>query len=111
MAQDLTRFIRGHVIAVERRAAAYGKLLGVLKAFLAASRPFARTEDAVAARQLAHGIVARMLANPPAGPKEMLRLCRLCWPLDWRGVTGAVTKRLAIELKAWLPKLNRSRTS
>lgn len=111
LAQDLTRFIRGHVIAVDRRAVAYGKLVGVLKAFLAASRPFARTEDAVAARQLAHDIVARMLANPPAGPKEMLRICRLCWPLDWRGVTGAVTRWLAIELKAWLPKLNRSRTN
>ncbi|UVK53716.1 glycosyltransferase [Mesorhizobium sp. AR02] len=103
-AQDLTQFIRGHVIAVDRRAAAYGKLLGVLNAFLAASRPCRRTEDAVAARQLAHGIVARMLASPPPGLTEMLRVCYLCWPLDWRTVTGAVTKRLAIGLKAWLPK-------
>ncbi|WP_172374116.1 glycosyltransferase [Mesorhizobium sp. NZP2234] len=103
-AQDLTRFIRGQVIAVDRRAAAYSKLLGVLKAFLAASRPFRRTEDAVAARQLTHGIIARMLANPPPGLTGKLRVCHLCWPLDWRAATGAATKRLAIRLKAWLPK-------
>lgn len=103
-AQDLTGFIRGQVIAVDRRAAAYGKLLGVLKAFLAASRPFQRTEDAVAAKQLVHGIVARMLASPPPGLTEMLRVCYLCWPLDRRTVTGAVAKRLAIGLKARVPK-------
>ncbi|TPN01521.1 glycosyltransferase [Mesorhizobium sp. B2-1-3A] len=106
-AQDLTQFIRGQVIAVDRRAAAYGKLLGVLKAFLAASRPFRRPEDAVAARQLTHGIVARMLANPPPGLTGRLRVCYLCWPLDWRAATGAVTERLAIRLKAWLPKTGR----
>jgi len=103
-AQDITLFIRGHVIAVDRRAAAYGKLLGVLRAFLAMSRPFRRTEDAVAARRLAQDMVARMLASPPPGLTEMLRVCYLCWPHDRRTVTRAVTKRLAIGLKAWSPK-------
>lgn len=106
-AQDLTNFIRGHVIATERRAAAYGKLLGVLKTFLAASRPFNRAADADAATRLAHDIVERMLANPPPGLIATLRLCHLCWPLGWRTVTGAMTKRLRVRLNRWLPKTGR----
>ncbi|WP_143748787.1 glycosyltransferase family 2 protein [Mesorhizobium sophorae] len=101
-ARDMTEFIRGHEIAVERRAAAYCKLLAVLRVFLAAARPFERAEDADAARQLAHGLVARMLASPPLRIHEMLRVCSLCWPLDRRAATRAAMKRLAAGLKARL---------
>lgn len=101
-AYELTGFIRGDTIPVERRAAAYGKLLGVLRVFLAASRPFTRVDDAEAARQLAHGLVARVLASPPLRIKEMLRVCYLCWPLDRRAATGAAVSRLALGLRSRL---------
>ncbi|RAZ82628.1 hypothetical protein DPM33_34485 [Mesorhizobium hawassense] len=69
-ARDLTDFIRGTDISVERRAEAYRKLLEVLRAFLARSGPFERADDAAAARKLEGQIMARMLARPPLRLEE-----------------------------------------
>jgi glycosyltransferase involved in cell wall biosynthesis len=92
-AEELSTFLRGGNIAMERRAAAYRVILTVLRAFRAAPRPFARPGDAEAARRLAHGIVARMLAHPPGGLREKLMLLRQCWPIDRRAVVAALTAR------------------
>jgi glycosyltransferase involved in cell wall biosynthesis len=108
-AQDLTEFIRGNEIsAIERRAAAYDKLLTVLHLFIAASRPFAHPEDAEASQRLTQGIVARILANPPAGPLQMLSVCHLCWRVDRRATASATMARLASELK-WIWHRTRKR--
>ena len=95
-AQDMSRFLRGHEIATERRVTAYRKLLGVLRAFLAASQPFARAEDADDAQRLAHSTVARMLASPPVRLREVLEVCALSWPLDRRAATSTAIRRLAV---------------
>jgi glycosyltransferase involved in cell wall biosynthesis len=100
-ARDLTEFIRGHrIVADERRAAAYRKLLSMLQSFLAARQPFSRADDAAAARDLAHRIVARVLADPPASLREMATICYLCASLDRRAAIGAAMRRVAHELKA-----------
>ncbi len=98
-ALDLTHFIRGLEIAAERRAPAYRKLLTVLRTFLARSQPFARDEDAEAAQKLAHGIVARTLANRPARLSETLSICWLCWLLDRRAAAQAAMMQMASMLK------------
>ncbi|MGC2774165.1 MAG: glycosyltransferase, partial [Bradyrhizobium sp.] len=95
-ASDLSQFVRGADIAVsERRAPAYHVILTALRAFLAAPQPFARAEDAAIARQMARTIVARVLAAPPADLREMLMICRLCWPIDRRAAIDAMMRRLA----------------
>jgi glycosyltransferase involved in cell wall biosynthesis len=103
-ALDLTQFVSGQDIAViERRAAAYCAILILLRAFLVAPQPFARAEDAETTRQLTHTIVARVLTNPPADLREMLMICRFCWPIDRRAAINAMMTRLAKEFKAgWL---------
>jgi glycosyltransferase involved in cell wall biosynthesis len=101
VASDLTQFLRGYDIAViDRRAAAYGTILTSLRVFLAAPRPLAQPGDTESARKLAHTIVARVLANPPADLREMLMICGLCWPLDRRAAIRAMVGRLTDELKA-----------
>lgn len=95
-ARDLTGFIRGTDIAIERRAEAYRKLLGVLGAFLAASRPFKRADDAAAARKLERRIAARMLASPPLRFTDTLMLCLRCWRLHPLAATRAAARRVAL---------------
>ena len=99
-AADLNSFVRGEPIAVvERRAPAYRTILTVLRAFLAAPQPLARPEDAEDARRLAHTIVTRVLADPPADFRERLAICRLCWPIDRRATIKATTARVAERIK------------
>jgi glycosyltransferase involved in cell wall biosynthesis len=117
-AADLTQFLKGNDIAPERRAAAYRRLLSMLRTYLDAARPFARAEDASAARKLAQTIVGRVLAHPPPRLGEMLAVCRLCWPLDRRAAVTAALRRLGTAFKfrgqataRWLvrPLANRGR--
>ncbi|WP_217575893.1 glycosyltransferase [Mesorhizobium sp. GbtcB19] len=95
-ARDLTGFIRGTDIAIERRAVAYRKLLDVLGVFLAASGPFKRPDDAAAARRLKRHITARMLASPPQRLKDALALCLRCLPVHPLEATRAAARRLAL---------------
>ena len=104
-ARDLTGFIRGADIAIERRGETYRKLLGVLDAFLARSRPFKRGDDAAAARQLERRITARMLASPPLRLKDTLALCVRCWPLHPLAATATALRRMALGLASRLGRL------
>jgi hypothetical protein len=97
----LSHFVRGATIAAAgRRAPVYRTVLTALRAFLAAPQPLARPEDADIARGQAQAIVARILANPPAGPMEMLAIRRLCWSIDRRATFNATTTQAAEAIKA-----------
>jgi glycosyltransferase involved in cell wall biosynthesis len=100
-AADLSRFVRGEdIVAVERRALVYRSILTLLRAFLAVPQPLAHPDDANGARRLAHTIVARILANPPAGFRDQLAICHLCWPIDRRATIRATTSRVADRIKS-----------
>jgi glycosyltransferase involved in cell wall biosynthesis len=100
LALDVTNFLRGlEIAAPERRAAAYRKMTTVLRAFIAAPDRTARREDAEAARRFARALVARMMASPPAGLREMLATCCACWPIDRSAATAVALARLREELR------------
>lgn len=99
-ADDITAFVRGDEIAAERRAPAYRKLLTVLRAFLAVPQPLARAEDAASARQLARGVISRILACPPPDPRDRAMIAGLCWPLDRRAVINTKMASFAGRFKA-----------
>lgn len=82
VARDLSQFLRGQELPVDKRTSAYRTLLTVLRAFLAAPRPLARAEDGVAAQRMTEAIISRMLASPPAGWRDTIAFCRLCWPIE-----------------------------
>jgi glycosyltransferase involved in cell wall biosynthesis len=115
VARNVTHFLRGFDVAPESRAAAYRPILTVLPAFLATRQPLAGARDAEDARRLGHDIVTRILAKPPDDLREMLAICRLCWPIDRRAAIDAAKARLTDELKIkWQSaktRLIRSRTS
>lgn len=94
-ASDLTLFLKGGDVVPARRAAAYRKILTMLRTYLSAVRPFARADDADAARKLAHVIIARVLAAPPVGLRDRLNISGLCWRLDRPAATAAVLNGLA----------------
>ena len=95
LAFDLHQFVSGFAIAhIEGRHAAYCTILQLLPPFLAAAKPFAREEDAAAARRLAHTMVARILSDDRQDTRVLLALCRLTWPLDWRATSAALSHRL-----------------
>ncbi len=101
LAEDINEFLRGEDIAApQRRMEAYRRILTALRAFLSVPQPFARPDDAAVVRRLARGIVARVLASPPATSAEMLVVWRLTWPLDRRASLGSAAARLGIELEA-----------
>jgi glycosyltransferase involved in cell wall biosynthesis len=97
-ARNMSHFVRGFdITAPESRAAAYRAILTVLRAFLA--QPLAGVEDVKVARRLGHDVVRRILANPPHDLRQMLAICRLCWPIDRLAAYNAGKARLASELK------------
>lgn len=81
LARDLSQFLQGRELPVDKRMPAYRSLLTVLRAFLAAPRPLARVADRAAVRQMTETIISRMLASPPAGWRDTIAFCRLCWPI------------------------------
>jgi glycosyltransferase involved in cell wall biosynthesis len=95
LARDISDFLRGGTIAApDRRAAAYRKLLNVLRAFLAAPQPLPRDGDAATARSLRRTLVARMLADPPRDWRERLAVLRLCLAVDAAAAGQAMAARL-----------------
>ena len=100
LARDISQFLRGDTIAApERRAAAYRKMLTVLRAFLAAPQPFARAGDAEAARALRRTVVTRVLAQPPDDRRQRLAMFRLCLPVDGPAASNAMWAHLSNGLK------------
>lgn len=95
LARDIANFLDGADIAKQRRAAAYTKMLTVLKAFLKAEQPYARAGDAEDRRRLRKSIIARVLANPPGGVVGKLALYAQCLPLAPGRTVEAAVKRLA----------------
>jgi glycosyltransferase involved in cell wall biosynthesis len=110
-ARNISQFVRGFdITAPESRAVAYRSILTVLRAFLA--QPLAAVEDVKVARRMGHDIVRRILANPPDDLREMLAICRLCWPIDRLAAYKAGQARLAGELKMrWQSARTRSTRS
>lgn len=100
-ARDLSQFLRGRELPVNKRLPAYRTLLTVLRAFLAAPRPFARAQDGAAARRMTEAIVSRMLAHPPAGWRDTIAFCRLCWPIKRRAAMSAAARYFARRLQAF----------
>ncbi len=94
LALDISNFLNGGDIAKERRAAAYARMLTVLKAYLKAEQPFARPADAEDRRRLGKIVVSRMLRNPPGGIRSKLALYAQCLPLAPGRTVEAAAKRL-----------------
>jgi glycosyltransferase involved in cell wall biosynthesis len=88
-ARDMTQFLRGFALSPERRAAAYAKILTVLRAFLAASSP----GDAADARALRRSLIRRILAQPPDTLRARLAIVRMCLALDARATLRAMVRK------------------
>jgi glycosyltransferase involved in cell wall biosynthesis len=95
LARHVSDFLRGRDIApAERRIAAYRVILTVLRAFLAASRPFARDEDALVTRKMTKGIINRMLASPPGRLVDAVALGWYCWPIAKKAAIAAALRHV-----------------
>ncbi len=79
LAGDVSAFLRGTTLAVERRGTAYRSVLATLRRFLAVHRDRigGNAEDARAAQGLAGPLLARMLKEPPPAGRETAALYRL----------------------------------
>ena len=100
LADDISQFLRGTAVPPpERRAAAYATMLKVLRAFLAAPRPFRRADDAEAEQQLRQTIITRMWVDPPPDRSDMVALFRLCLAVDARATIAAAGARAALSLR------------
>jgi len=93
-AGDITQFLRGHSIPVPRRPLAYQKLVTVLRAFAASCQAGVRADDRKALDRLKHDMITRILAAPPAGLRQRMRIYYSCYRVDRLATAGALLKRL-----------------
>ena len=80
-AGDISEWLRGRDLPVEKRVAAYLEILRVLRPFVG-TPPQLGPRDRSALRQLATSIFVRMLRSRPAERTELIRVLAACWSVS-----------------------------
>jgi hypothetical protein len=78
VAADISEWVRGGELPVEKRAAAYVQILRILRAFVDASSPRIGPRYRTELQQLVTTSIERMLRRPPAGWRDLMSTLRGC---------------------------------